>query len=99
MGLKAVVIVVCLVACVAPAEAERFPCGDLEELTKRLAQFRQIPTGNGLDAYGQIVKFYASPSGAWTVVVVRPPGKIGCIVGAGGKWRSIGRAEPVGTDV
>lgn len=71
----------------APAWAQQ-PCHNARQMAKHLAdRYQELPTANGVQTDGRILKIYASPTGTWTAVVIDP--SRGCIVASGDRWREV----------
>lgn len=71
----------------APAVAEPSPCSDIQRITSVLdASYGELPVSRGLQANGQLMQFFASPTtGTWTAVTTRPDG-LSCVVATGQYW-------------
>lgn len=71
----------------APAYAQqRQLCAPRQAiLDKFAAEFGEVPFGGGVDGAGQLIEILTSPSGSWTMLIVRPD-KTACIMGSGDGW-------------
>ncbi len=47
--------------------------------------YAEQPTNLALDANGNLIEFYRSKKGSWTVLVVSPPGQA-CVLSTGDAW-------------
>lgn len=82
-------IIVSAMACMVDTATGQEICGDRKEIVADLAnKYHEAQIGFGLDKYGRLVEFWASPEGSYTMLSTNPDG-VTCLVSTGHGWQVI----------
>lgn len=84
MSLRSAVYVSALLAFAVPAQAQ-YACGEHDKLVALIAdKYGEVPQGLGVSG-PNLVEFFLSPTGSWTMMSTNPNGPT-CVIASGTDW-------------
>lgn len=96
--MKYLLAVVLLIVSALPSQALGV-CGKREVFLKSLAQvYQETRRSFGITNNVNLVEFFASKKGTWTLLVTTPSG-LTCVYAAGDQWEDVPPEKPKGTDL